>query len=253
MLPSKDVKVALITGGLSDIGRSTAQTFASAGYAIVVNYRHDPSQAEAFAEALKHDWRAPAALAIQADVRQRTEVHSLFEQSYRSFGRLDVLVNNAGINRDKSFLEMSDSEWETVISTILNGTFMCSQEFACRYRGTTGNIINIGSVTAVKGRKNGANYCSARAGVLALTKCMALELAPNIRVNTVTPGRIDTEELRLRYHFDETNNRDRFEEDIPLARLGKPEDIAESILFLVETGRYISGQNFFIDGGLFMH
>ena len=165
---------------------------------------------------------------------------------------MDVLINNAGVNQDKSLVEMSDNEWTTVISTILNGTFICSQEFARRYDGIAGNIINIGAITAVKGRKNGANYCSARAGVLALTKCMALELAPKIRVNIITPGRIDTEELRKRYQYDDVHNRIRYEQDIPMARMGKPEDIASMILFLVETGKYITGQNFFVDGGLFM-
>ncbi len=252
MFNTADVKVILITGALSDIGRATAQAFARAGYAIVLNHRRGAEQAARFADSLLHDWNAAQAVAIQADVRYRAEVQSLFEQAYQKFGRMDVLINNAGVNRDKPFMEMSDDEWDTVVSTILNGTFMCSQEFARRYRGKAGNIINIGAVTAVKGRKNGANYCSARAGILALTKCMAMELAPNIRVNTVTPGRIDTEELRKRYQFDDTHNRERYEQDIPMARLGNPEDIASMMLFLVETGKYITGQNFFVDGGLFM-
>lgn len=252
MLNTTDVKVVLITGTLSDIGRATAQAFAQASYAIVLNHRHGAEQATSFADSLLHDWNAPQAVTIQADVRYRTEVQSLFEQAYQKFGRVDVLINNAGVNRDKPFTEMSDDDWDTVVSTILNGTFMCSQEFARRYMGTAGNIINIGAVTALKGRKNGANYCSARAGILALTKCMAMELAPNIRVNTVTPGRIDTEELRKRFQFDDTHNRERYEQDIPMARMGNPEDIASMMLFLVKTGKYITGQNFFVDGGLFM-
>ncbi|MBN2005882.1 MAG: SDR family oxidoreductase [Anaerolineae bacterium] len=247
-----DQKVILITGALSDIGRATAQAFAGAGYAVALNYRQRPGQAEKFAEALVREWHAPHAIAVQADVRYRNEVQSLFEQICQTYGRLDVLVNNAGVNRDRSLVEMSDEEWDMVLSTILKGSFMCSQEFARRYSGTGGNIINIGAVTAVKGRKNGANYCSARAGVVALTKCMALELAPKIRVNTVTPGRIDTEELRERYHFDDEHNRERYEQDIPLSRMGKPEEVASMILFLVEKGDYITGQNYFVDGGLFM-
>jgi NAD(P)-dependent dehydrogenase (short-subunit alcohol dehydrogenase family) len=245
-------KTILITGGLSDIGRVVAQTFAREGYAVALNYRHDPHEAEAFTSSLIQDWKAPHAIACQGDIRSRKETAKLFDRVYEAFGKLDVLINNAGINRDKAFIEMSDDEWDTVISTILTGTFLCSHEFARRYEGTTGNIINMGAVTAIKGRKNGANYCSARAGVLALTKCMALELAPNIRVNTVTPGRIDTKELRARYGFDEAHNRSRYEQDIPLARMGKPEDIATMMLFLVESGKYITGQNFFVDGGLFM-
>jgi len=99
----------------------------------------------------------------------------------------------------------------------------------------------------------GANYCGARAGVVALAKCMALELAPRIRVNTVTPGRVDTAELRARYQLDDPNNLVRLEEDVPLRRLGKPEDVAEMIAFLVGSDRYVTGQNLFVDGGLFMH
>lgn len=245
-------KVALITGALSDIGRATAQAFARAGYSVVLNYRHHSEQAETMVETLVRDWQAPHSKAIQADIRYHDEVRFLFEQTYNTYGKLDVLVNNAGVNRDNSFLEMSEEEWETVISTILKGSFLCSQEFARRYRGASGNIINLGAVTGVKGRKNGANYCSARAGILALTKCMALELAPKIRVNTVTPGRIDTGELRERYQFDDEHSRERYEQDIPLGRMGVPDDVASMIMFLVEKGEYITGQNFFVDGGLYM-
>jgi NAD(P)-dependent dehydrogenase (short-subunit alcohol dehydrogenase family) len=146
MFNTTDVKVVLITGALSDIGRATAQAFARAGYAIVLNHRRGADQATRFADSLLHDWNSPQAVAIQADVRYRAEVQSLFEQAYQTFGRMDVLINNAGVNRDKPFTEMSDDEWDTVVSTILNGTFMCSQEFARRYKGTAGNIINIGAV-----------------------------------------------------------------------------------------------------------
>lgn len=248
-----DHRCVLITGCLSDIGCAMAKEFALAGYAIVVNYRRNPDQAERFVEILIKECRSPLATAIQADIRFREEARSLFEKAYQVTDRLDVLVNNAGINKDRSFLEMTDETWNIVISTILGGTFMCSQEFARRYPGSEGNIINIGAVTAIKGRKNGVNYCSARAGVLALTKCMALELAPTIRVNTITPGRIDTQELRGRYKYVENDTRAEFEKDIPMKKLGTPEDVAKMALFLTESGKYITGQNFFVDGGLVMH
>jgi 3-oxoacyl-[acyl-carrier protein] reductase len=245
-------KVVLITGALSDIGRATARAFAKSGYAVVLNHRRWSEQAQAFMDFLIRECNAPKAVAIQADVRYRNEVQTLFEQAYQSFGRVDVLVNNAGINRDQTFLKMSDDEWEIVVSTILRGTFMCSQEFARRYTGSEGNIVNIGSVTVLKGPTKGVNYCSARAGALVLTKCMALELAPCIRVNTVTPGRIDTEELRVRYQLDEPLNMARVKQDVPMGRLGTPEDVADMILVVVTSGRYITGQNLFVDGGLFM-
>lgn len=245
-------KVVLITGALSDIGRATAQAFAGAGYSIALNHRSKADEAARFAEELASKWGAAQAMAVQADIRLRAEVTRMFDQINETFGRVDVLINNAGINRDNSFLEMSDEEWEMVTSTVLKGTFICSQEFARRYSGTSGSIINFGATTAITGRKNGANYCAARAGVLTMTRCMALELAPNIRVNTVTPGRVDTEEVRLRYHTDNPENRMKFEQDVPLKRMGEPSDVASMILYLVESGHYITGQNMIVDGGLLM-
>ncbi len=245
-------KVVLITGALSDIGHATAQAFARVGYSVALNHRGKAEEAARFTDELVRECGASQALAVQADIRVRAEVAAMFEQVYAKFGRLDVLVNNAGINRDNSFLEMTDDEWETVTNTVLKGTFMCSQEFARRYTGTDGSIINFGATTAITGRKNGANYCPARAGVLTLTKCLALELAPKIRVNTVTPGRIDTEEVRLRYHTDEPEIRKSFEQDVPMKRMGDPADVASMTLYLVESGKYITGQNMIVDGGLLM-
>jgi acetoacetyl-CoA reductase/3-oxoacyl-[acyl-carrier protein] reductase len=252
MAEKLEANVVLITGALSDIGQATAKAFAELGWSVVVNYRRNPGRAEAFAATLIQEWNAPRAVAVQGDVRSRRDVEACIGKAYEVFGRLDVLVNNAGLNRDKPFVEMSDDEWDTVLSTILTGTFLCSQVFARRYVGTDGNIVNIGATTGVKGRKNGANYCSARAGVLALTKCLALELAPTIRVNTVTPGCIDTHELRTRYHLDEESHLTRMKQRIPLGALGTPQDIAGMIVYLVTAGLYITGQNFFVDGGLLM-
>jgi 3-oxoacyl-[acyl-carrier protein] reductase len=242
-------RTVLITGALSDIGRATAAAFAAAGYCVALNYRSRPEQAAVLVDRIRREHPAcPGAAAIRADVRVRAEVRALFEEA----GPVGVLVNNAGINRDKPFLEMTDGEWDLVLDTVLGGTFLCSQEFARRFRGTGGNIVNIGSVSALRGRRNGVNYCAARAGILTLTKCLALELAPDIRVNTVTPGRIDTEELRARYRYMERDNRAEFEQDIPLRRLGAPEDVAKMILFLADQGGYVTGQNFLVDGGLLM-
>jgi 3-oxoacyl-[acyl-carrier protein] reductase len=242
---------AVITGGLSDIGRATARELARVGFSIALGHCQTPEEGDAFARELVLDAGAPAARALRAEVRSRSEVVSLLEAA-AELGPLEVLVNNAGTNRDAPLLELSERDWETVVSTILGGTFVCSQEFARRYRGECGHIVNIGAVTAISGRRNGANYCSARAGVLALTRCMALELAPRIRVNTVTPGRIDTDELRSRYRLDDAETRMRFAGEVPLKRLGRPQDVAEMIAFLVSSDRYVTGQNFPIDGGLLM-
>jgi 3-oxoacyl-[acyl-carrier protein] reductase len=157
------------------------------------------------------------------------------------------------VNIDRPFLEMTDEDWTTVLGTILTGTFMCSQEFARRYRGDEGNIINIGAVTAIRGRKNGANFCSARAGILTLTKCLALELSPKIRVNCVTPGYINTDEVMERYQLKEKENLERALSGIPMRRLGKPEDVFQVVDFIVNTASYVTGQNYFVDGGSYMH
>jgi 3-oxoacyl-[acyl-carrier protein] reductase len=251
MASNTENKVVLISGALSDIGRASAIGFAKAGYCVALNYRHNEEPARAFTEWLVREGHAPQSECFLADIRKRESVAAMFDQACKVFGKVDVLVNNAGINRDKPFLAMSDEEWDTVSDTILKGTFICSQEFARRYKDSNGSIINIGAVTALKGRLNGANYCSARAGVLALTKCMAQELAPRIRVNTVTPGRIDTEEVRVRYQLTESQNKARFEKEVPMQRMGTSEEVAE-ILYLANAGQYITGQNFLVDGGLFM-
>jgi len=247
-----DRKVVLITGALSNIGLATALRFAKAGYCVALNYRRKEEQARIFAESLVRECHAPQAESFRVDIRNRQGVTDMFEQACQAFGKVDVLVNNAGTNLDKPFLAMSDEEWEVVVDTILKGTFICFQEYARRYTGSTGSIINIGAVTALRGRPNGANYCSARAGVLALTKCLALELAPYIRVNTVTPGRIDTEELRGRYQLEDAQRKLKLEQEVPMQRLGTPEEVAEKILYLASAGQYITGQNFLVDGGLFM-
>ena len=252
MASDLDRKVVLITGALSDIGRATASSFAKAGYGVALNYRRKEEQARIFAESLVRECHAPQAECFLVDIRNRQGVTAMFDQACQAFGKVDVLVNNAGTNLDKSFLAMTDEEWEVVVDTILKGTFICSQEYARRYIGSNGSIINIGSVTALKGRPNGANYCSARAGVLALTKCMAQELAPRIRVNTVTPGRIDTEELRGRYQLEDDQRKLKLEQEVPMQRLGTPEEVADMILYLASAGQYITGQNFLVDGGLFM-
>jgi acetoacetyl-CoA reductase/3-oxoacyl-[acyl-carrier protein] reductase len=177
----------------------------------------------------------------------------MFDEARERFGGVDVLVNNAGVNRDGPFLAMSDEDWRVVLDSVLTGTFICSQEYARRYTGPEGHIVNLGATTGVTGRKNGANYCSAKAGVLTLTKCLALELAPRIRVNCVTPGHVKTEELVERFALDCPENLERALGSIPLGRLGRPEEVCQLVLFLVRQSGYVTGQNFIVDGGMFMH
>lgn len=139
-----------------------------------------------------------------------------------------------------------------MLRTVLTGTFHCSQEFAARYRGDAGHIINIAASTGIKGRKNGANYCSAKAGVITLTKCLAMELAPRICVNCVVPGYHDTEEVMTRFNLRDPAGYRKVVDTIPMGRLGTAEDLFRAVRFLVEEASYITGQNFFVNGGHFM-
>lgn len=142
-----------------------------------------------------------------------------------------------------------------VVGTNLTGTFICSQGFAIRFGGDQeriGHIVNIGAATGLRGRKNGANYCAAKAGVVNLSRCLALELAPQIRVNCAIPGYIDTDELRTRYSLSESENYERVVSTILMGRLGTADDLFRVIDFIISKSDYITGQNFLVNGGHFM-
>lgn len=245
-------RVVAVTGSSRGIGAGLALGFARAGYRVVINYFESEVLALSLRDDIEHQFGTDAAIAVRADVSDRTAVSRMFSTCLEHFGRVDVLINNAGVNRDRSFFEMTDEDWTRVVSTILTGSFVCSQEFARSYVGEEGHIINIGAVTAIHGRKSRANYCSARAGVLTLTRCLALELAPRIRVNSVTPGWIATEEVIERYELRHPDKLAQAIGSVPLGRLGTPEDVFRIVHFLVSESTYITGQNFFVDGGKLM-
>ena len=243
----------MVTGAAGGIGSIVAENLALKNHKVIINYFRSEKKAIQLYDRINEQHSNETAILYRADVTRRSEVKKMFEFAIEKFDRIDVLVNNAGINIDRPFLEMNDDEWTKVISTILTGTFICSQEFAKQYNGNSGHIVNIGALTAIHGRKNGANYCSARAGVVNLTKCMALELAPRIKVNCVTPGWIETEELVERYQLHKDENYRKAVNTIPLERLGSPDDIFRMIYFIMNDSTYITGQNFFVDGGYLMH
>ncbi|MDR1853220.1 MAG: SDR family oxidoreductase [Propionibacteriaceae bacterium] len=240
-------RVVLITGSSRGLGGHAAERFAQEGWAVVVNYAHARHEAEALAERIRGN--GGEVLVVQADVSDPEQVRTLFDTVYLEYGRCDALVNMAGVNRDGPVLGMAIEDWKAVIDTVLTGTFLCSQEFARRYDGEHGSIVNIGATTGITGRLNGANYCSARAGVFTLTRCLALELAPKIQVNTVTPGFIMTDEVAERYSLDDPEAKGHVLSQIPMGRIGTPEDIFQAIKFLVDGQPYATGQNFVIDGG----
>ena len=239
-------KTAIVTGGGQGIGRAIATALHSAGANVVVNYFADAAGrnrelAEGFAREL-----GERAVAAVADVRNPAELAGLVEIAVSRFGGLDFLVNNAGILRDKSFRKMTSGDWQDVIDTNLTGVFNACQAAAEKLRDG-GAIVNVASLSAAMGFFGQANYASAKAGVVTLTKVLSKELARrNIRVNAVAPGVINTE---MGQSIPEENRKVMLT-NIPLGRFGEPEEIANVVLFLCsDLASYVTGQNVHIKGG----
>jgi 3-oxoacyl-[acyl-carrier protein] reductase len=249
----KETKSVLVTGSSRGIGEGLVRGFAGKGYGVAVNYARAESEARKIHDELTVKYGREKVLLVKADVSNRAEVCEMFDVIQECFGKVDILVNNAGLNIDGPFLKMTDEQWRRVIDVNLTGTFICSQEFALRFKGEEGHIINIGAGTAFKGRQNGVNYCAAKAGVVNLTKCLALELAPKIRVNCIVPGYIDTEEVMTRFDLHRKDNYDEAVTAIPLQRLGTAEDIFNTAWYIVEDSTYVTGANFFVNGGNFLY
>ncbi|MBN1465765.1 3-oxoacyl-ACP reductase FabG [candidate division KSB1 bacterium] len=245
-------KVVLITGGSSGIGAATAIEFARSGASVVVNYNATPSGAAAVVAEIQS--LGGNALAIQADVTDAAQVDRLVRQSLDHFGRIDILFNNAGTLVERKLLaDTSEELFRKIVDVNFTSTFLCCQAVVphMKMRGY-GRIINMASVAARNGGGRGAgHYAATKAAVLTLTKAFAKELAGSgIQVNAVAPGVIAT-----RYHerFSTTELREQFKSAIPLAREGKPEEIAYVVLFLAsEFADYILGETIEINGGMLM-
>ena len=246
-------QVILVTGSSRGIGATLVANFARAGHRAVLNYAHSEEEADSLFTSVAKEVGVDRVMKVKADVARRDEVKAMFDRVLEKFGRVDALVNNAGLNIDGPFLTMTDTQWDRVIATNLTGTFICSQEFAFHFTGDVGHTVNVSASTAIRGRTNGANYCSAKAGVITLTRCLALELAPGIRVNCVIPGRINTEEVMTRLNLSDHVNYERAVQEIPMGRLGTAEDVFRVVRFIIEESDYITGQNFFVNGGNFMY
>ena len=163
-------------------------------------------------------------------------------------------MNNAGLNIDRPFLELTDDDWRRVLDTNLSGPFWLTRALApAMLAAGGGSVVNIGATTGIRPRVDGANYCASKAGLLQLTKCLALELAPAIRVNCLIPGMIDTEELRTRWRLDDPERLAQTLDEIPTHRMGTTEDIADALEFMVgPAASYLNGQKLIVDGGQFM-
>ncbi len=244
------MSVIVITGGTRGLGAALTKHFASVGRDVAMNYRNVDA-ANRIADDITAAGSTGRVLAVQADVRSRQDVRNMFDHVNVELGPVDVLINCAGVNRDAPFLELTDEDWDTVVDTHLKGAFICAQEFVKQSMDRPGNIINLGAACGIQGRMNGSNFCSAKGGILALTKCMARELAPRIRVNCLTPSAVDTEEVRERYSLDTPAGMGKVLSGIPMGRLGAHADVVhmtESIL----NAEFTTGSNFFVNGGEFM-
>jgi 3-oxoacyl-[acyl-carrier protein] reductase len=239
-------KTAVITGSSQGIGLTTAEALHAAGANVVINY---------FADAQGHNERlakeaiarlGSRAMACAADVRKPDELANMMEQAVGTFGALNILVNNAGILRDRSLKKMSATEWSDVIDTNLTGVFNSCQA-ALPHLSAGGAIVNIASLSAVTGFFGQANYASAKAGVIALTKVLSKELArQKVRVNAVAPGVVDTEMGQSI----PPENRAAMLTNIPLGRFAQPTEIADVVLFLCsDLSSYMTGQTLHVNGG----
>jgi 3-oxoacyl-[acyl-carrier protein] reductase len=242
-------KVALVTGGTQGIGLSVAHRLAQAGADLIVNGINDEvSEAAAKEIREKHGVQT---LGVTANVTKSDEVEALFQKGLDKFGRLDVLVNNAGITKDNLAMRMSEADFDAVIAVNLKGTFLCAKA-ACKImmKQRCGKVVNISSVVGVNGNAGQANYSASKAGVIGLTKTFAKEFASrNIQVNAVAPGFIRTP---MTDKLTEEAKKALFEA-IPLGRFGEAQDIAEAIYFLASPAAdYITGQVLRVDGGLMM-
>ncbi len=242
-------RVALVTGAGRGLGRAIAFEFAARGLSVAVNGSpRSPGEVEATAEEIRK--QDGAALGLVTDIRDSDAVRLMFDQVGATFGRLDVLVNNAGVNRDADFREMTDEQWERVLATNLTGPFLCCRAAVpLMDRAGGGSIVNITARTAYRPRKRGANYCAAKAGLSMLSKCLALELAPSIRVNCVAPGTTDTSEVRERFSLDTADGMARMLAPIALGRIATPEEIARLVAFVALDAGFMTGADVLYDGG----
>ena len=242
-------KTALVTGASRGIGRAIALALAAKGFAVALNYAGSHDAAEAVKKEIEE--AGGKAFTIQGDVSKSEDVDRIFKAVKDEFGGLDVLVNNAGINRDALLIRMKDSNWVDVIATDLKSDFLTTKAAAAMMmRKRKGSIINISSVVGIMGNIGQANYAAAKAGVIGLTKACAKEMAArNIRGNAVAPGFIET---AMTDGIPE-KIREGMISSIPMGRMGQPEDIAKAVCFLAsDDSSYITGQVLVVDGGLVM-
>lgn len=231
-------QVALVTGAAKRIGRSIALRLAKEGADVIVNYASSKVDAEELASEIQSFGRR--AIALQADVSQRADVHRMFAAIEKEFGRLDILVNNAGMFFEAKFEELTDEQWDRIMNANLKSQFLCAQAAApLMKRHGRGRIINLSSLGGILAWPAYTHYCVSKAGSIMLTKCLARALAPEILVNSVAPGTIQ---------FPDEAPDQGYIKRVPLHRTGTGEDIADAVMYFA-TADFVTGQILAIDGG----
>lgn len=246
--PSRAPKVALVTGGSRGIGRACVRRLTGAGYRVAFSYVRDEVSAQALSAELEGQDREH--LALRCDIAVPEQIAVFFEQVENHYGRIDLLVNNAGIIRDGLLASLSQDDIAQVIQTNLVGPLLCCQKvIPAMLRQRSGCIVNLSSVAAQKPGKGQSSYAAAKGGIEAMTRALAVELAPrNIRVNAIAPGIVNTDmsAALVNTQAQEILNR------LLVKRYAEPEEIAEAVLFLAEKAPYMSGEVLSLNGGLKM-
>lgn len=250
-------QTAVVTGANSGIGRGIAKALGGAGANVVVNYVVDETAAEEVVAEIEE--KGSQAEAVYADVSVEDEVKNLFQKAIESFGQVDILINNAGIQRDAKLVEMSLEEWQQVIDVNLTGQFLCAREAARHFKETgvdneiscsAGKIICISSVHDIIPWSGHCNYAASKGGVQLMMKTLAQELAPDkIRVNSISPGAIKTPINQS--VWSDPQQREKMMELIPYNRIGETEDIGSAAVWLAsDLAEYLTGTTIYVDGGM---
>lgn len=238
-------QVAIVTGASGGIGKAICKLLAEEGAHIVAHFYHDQHGVQQAVSKVETAGRR--AELVKANLAVAAEAREVVGRAVEAFGRLDILVNNAGTYPRSWALDMTEEVWDQVLDTNLKGTFFCSQAAArVMKKAGRGRVVNMSSV-AMRGQIRGAHYSASKAGLVGLTRALALEWAPEILVNCVAPGLIDTPQPRMGMNEDQIAERVR---RLPIPRIGEPEDIARAVLFLcTEESSWITGQTLHVNGG----